>query len=90
VPEPLVSPSNVCTVEHITDNDNVTLIQMVKGSDGGAARRTGLTLDQREGRACLLCGGTDNLSTRVGWVEGKYPAMIHSYHHEQWRLGETI
>ena len=63
---------------------------IVKGSDGGAARRPGLNQDQRKGRACLVCGGPDDLTSQVGWIEATYPAMIHSYHEEQWKSGQTI
>jgi hypothetical protein len=44
-------------------DDDVTLIQMVKGSDGGAARRRGLSDAQRSGLACLVCRGPESLTT---------------------------
>lgn len=71
------------------NGDEVTLIQMVPGSDSGAARRTGLNEEQRAGDACLVCGGTHNLGVDVGWVEGR-AVRVHSHHVEAWRMGRTL
>ena len=68
--------------------DMVTVIQMVRGSDAGAARRQGLTEAQRAGLACLTCGGAENLTVAVGWVDGDHQVKVHSHHLENWRVGQ--
>jgi hypothetical protein len=65
----------------------VTVIQMVRGSDIGAVRRTGLSSAQIAGLACLACGGSDDLGVAVGWIDGQHQVKVHSYHLEQWRSG---
>ena len=67
----------------------VTVIQIIKGDDNSGARRTGLTSEQRAGRACLVCGGTQDINTEVGWVDGN-PVRVHSWHLGHYQLGETI
>ena len=67
-------------------NEDVTVIQMVEGSDAGGVRRTGLSEAQRAGQACLVCGGSENLTAGVGYVDG-VRVKVHSYHVEQWRSG---
>jgi hypothetical protein len=65
----------------------VTVIQMVQGSNSGATRRTGLSEAQIAGLACLECGGTDDLTVAVGWINGEHEVKVHSYHLEEWRYG---
>ena len=67
----------------------LTIIQVVRGDDNGATRRTGLTDAQRAGQACLACGGTDDVTRHVGWVDG-VSVKVHTYHLEQFRLGEVL
>ena len=67
----------------------MTLIQFLKGDNNSAVRRTGLSEAQRTGQACLVCSGTEDLNTRVGWVEG-VEVRVHSYHLGHYQLGETI
>jgi hypothetical protein len=66
----------------------VTLIQMVRGSDVGAAQRSGLSASQIAGLACLTCAGSDNLGVAVGWINGEHQVQVHSYHLEDWRSGQ--
>jgi hypothetical protein len=61
---------------------------MVKGTSA-TTRRHGLTEAQRTGQACLVCQGTDDLTTDVGWV-GDVQVKVHSYHLGQYQLGKTI
>jgi hypothetical protein len=70
-------------------DDDVTIIQIIKGTDGGGARRRGLTEAQRTGRACLVCQGTDDLNRGVGWVND-IRVKVHSWHLGEYQLGETI
>jgi hypothetical protein len=69
-------------------SDELTIIQVVKGSDIGGARRR-LNDAQRAGRACVVCQGTEGLNHEVGWVDG-VSIRVHSWHHENYRLGETL
>jgi hypothetical protein len=66
----------------------VTVIQVVKGDDNSGTRRP-LNQTQRAGRACVVCQGTEDLSRHVGWVDG-VSIRVHSYHLENYRLGETL
>ena len=70
-------------------DDDVTIIQVVRGDDTGGARRRGLTQAQRTGQACLVCQGSDDLNRGVGWVDN-VRVKVHSWHVEEYRLGETI
>jgi hypothetical protein len=70
------------------EEDEVTLVQIIRGSDSGAARRRNLSDAQKGGEACLVCRGTEGLNTNVGWVDD-VPVKVHSYHVEQSRSGET-
>jgi hypothetical protein len=69
-------------------DEDMTEIAMVKGT-GSGTRRYGLTEAQRTGRACLVCQGTEDLTTDVGWV-GDVQVKVHSYHLGQYQLGKTI
>jgi hypothetical protein len=40
-------------------------------------------------RECLVCQGTEDLTTDVGWV-GDVQVKVHSYHLGLYRLGRTI
>ena len=67
---------------------SATLVQIINGSDAGARAISGLTDDHREGRACLYCGGTEDVTASAGYVDG-IQVKVHSYHQEPWRMGET-
>lgn len=69
-------------------DDDVTVIQVVRGDDTGGTACRGLTEEQKAGRACLHCGGTENL-TPFGWIRGEHRAAMHSWHLDAWRTGET-
>jgi hypothetical protein len=66
----------------------VTVIQVVKGDDNSGTRRH-LNDAQRAGQACVVFQGTENLTRHVGWVDG-VSIRVHSYHLENYRLGETL
>jgi hypothetical protein len=70
------------------NEDDVTIIRIVKGDYNSGARRTGLSGEQRAGRACLVCGGTQDINTEVGWVDDN-PVRVHSFHLGHYQLGET-
>ena len=80
--------SNACMIERMAES-SLTSIQVVQGDDNGARRRTGLTDAQRAGRACLVCGDTDDVTRHVGWVDG-VSIQVHRYHLEHYRLGEML
>jgi hypothetical protein len=68
--------------------DHVSIIQFVKGDDAGGAQRL-LNDAQRNGKACVVCQGTDNLDKHVGWIDG-ISIRVHSHHLENYRHGETL
>ena len=70
-------------------DEDVTMVQLVRGSPGGAVARRSLTDAQRRGIACLVCGGVDEVNTHVGYVDD-VSVKVHSYHVEKWRMGETV
>ena len=70
-------------------DDDVTIIQLSRDRDIGGARRRGLTEAQRTGQACLVCQGSDDLNRGVGWVDD-IRVKVHSWHLENYRLGETL
>jgi hypothetical protein len=70
-------------------DDAVTIIQIIKGDYNSGARRAGLNGEQRAGRACLVCGGTQDINTEVGWVDDN-PVRVHSFRLGHYQLGETL
>jgi hypothetical protein len=67
-------------------SEDITVIQIVRGSDGGAKRLAGLTEDQKAGQACIVCGGTGDVTEHIGYVDGT-SVKVHVYCAAQWRYG---
>jgi hypothetical protein len=67
-------------------SEDITVIQIVRGSDGGAKRLAGLTGDQKAGQACIVCGGTGDVTEHIGYVDGT-SVKVHIYCAAQWRYG---
>jgi hypothetical protein len=67
-------------------SDDITVIQIVRGSDGGAKRLAGLTEAQRTGHACIVCGGAEDATEHIGYVEG-VSVKVHMHCAAQWRYG---
>ena len=68
--------------------DDVTRVQILKGSDAGAIPCR-LNDQQRAGHACLVCGretGPDSSRAKVGYVDGE-PVFIHTYCSGAWQRG---
>jgi hypothetical protein len=73
------------TINGVT-SDNITVIQIVKGSDGGAKMLAGLTEAQKSGRACIVCAGTGDVTEHIGYVDGT-SVKVHMRCAAQWRYG---
>ena len=70
-------------------SEDVTIIEIIKGTKNGGARRAGLTAAQKRGEACLVCQGTEELNKGVGWVDG-VRVKVHTWHLGEYQLGETV
>jgi hypothetical protein len=70
-------------------SEDVTIVQTVRGHDGGGSRRTGLTEAQKTGQACVHCGGTDapDAMEHLGYVNGNR-VKIHAQCVGRWRHGD--
>ena len=73
------------TINDVTSDDS-SVIQIVKGSDGGAKTLAGLTADQKSGRACIVCAGTGDVTEHIGYVDGT-SVKVHMRCAAQWRYG---
>ena len=80
--------SNRRMIERMSES-SLTIIQVVRGDDNSATRRPASPTRSGPGEACLACGGTDDVTRHVGWVDG-VSVRVHTYHLEQFRLGETL
>jgi hypothetical protein len=72
----------------VNDDDDVILIQLLRGSDAGAVAAR-LDQEQRHGRACVVCGRSadlDTYRTHVGYVADQSVA-IHRYCLGPWQDG---
>jgi hypothetical protein len=69
-------------------SDNITVIQIVKGSAGGAKRVAGLSEAQKAGQACIICAGAENVTEHIGYVDGT-SVKVHSHCAAQWRYGKN-
>ena len=69
-------------------SQDITVIQIVRGSDGGAKRLAGLTEGQKTGQACIVCAGTGDVTEHIGYVDGA-SVKVHMRCAAQWRYGRT-
>ena len=67
-------------------SEDITVIQIVRGSDGGAKRLAGLTEEQKAGQACIVCGGAGDVTEHIGYV-GATSVKVHMHCAAQWRYG---
>jgi len=67
-------------------SEDITVIQIVRGSDGGAKRLAGLTEEQKAGQACIVCGDTGDVTEHIGYV-GVTSVKVHMQCAAQWRYG---
>jgi hypothetical protein len=83
--EPFSADSNVRTIGAMTSED-ITVIQIVKGSDGGAKWLSGLSAAQKAGDACIVCGAEGDVTEHIGYVDGR-SVKVHMRCAAQWRYG---
>jgi hypothetical protein len=68
-------------------SETATVVQMIRNDNASARRLVGLSESQKNGTACLVCGG-EGATEPVGWIEGTVQVKVHDGHHENCRLGE--
>jgi hypothetical protein len=73
---------------HVTTSDDITVIQIVKGSDGGAKALAGLTEAQKTGHACIVCAGVGDVTEHIGYIDGT-SVKVHMRCAAQWRYGPS-
>jgi len=67
-------------------SEDITVIQIVMGSDGGAKRLASLSVAQKAGDACIVCAGTGDVTEHIGYVDG-VSVKVHMHCAAQWRYG---
>ena len=73
----------------MADDEDVTVIQVVRGQDTCGTACRGLTEAQKTGRACLHCGGDEGQLDNLGWINGEIRGKAHPWHLDAWRTGRT-